>query len=158
MSASHSAEGPSGLSLGALGNKCRRTRNKIRKSEAKPIRTVRACCYIGPSSMPFSSRHSSPADMRSFPATPARVDLSRVRWDYALPILTLHLLALLALVPWFFSWTGLIAFQGGICFFGQLGIPIGYHRLLTHRSFRVPKWLERCFVFVALCCGQNTPA
>lgn len=91
-------------------------------------------------------------------AARARVDLSRVRWDYLLPILTLHLLALLAFVPWFFSWTGLIAFAVGIAFFGQLGIPICYHRLLTHHSFRVPKWLERFFVTLALCCGQSTPA
>lgn len=81
-----------------------------------------------------------------------------VRWDYLVPILTMHLLALLVMVPWLFSWTGLIAFVLGVNVFGQLGVPIGYHRLLTHRSFRVPKWLERSFVTMALCCGQNTPA
>jgi fatty-acid desaturase len=81
-----------------------------------------------------------------------------VRWDYVAPILGMHLLALLAFVPWFFSWTGFVAFALGINIFGQLGVPIGYHRLLTHRSFCVPKWLERSFVTIALCCGQNTPA
>lgn len=90
--------------------------------------------------------------------TAARIDLRRVRWDYVAPILALHLLALLALMPWFFSWTGLIAFVVGVNFFGQLGIPIGYHRLLTHRSFQVPTWLERSFVGLALCCAQGTPA
>ena len=84
--------------------------------------------------------------------------LERVRWDYLVPILSLHLLALLAFVPWLFSWTGLIAFVLGVNFFGQLGVPIGYHRLLTHRSFQVPTWLERSFVVLALCNGQNTPA
>lgn len=91
-------------------------------------------------------------------ATATRIDPHRVRWDYLGPILGLHLLALLALVPWFFSWTGLIAFAAGVSFFGQLGIPIGYHRLLTHRSFRVGKRLERFFVTMALCSAQNTPA
>ncbi len=81
-----------------------------------------------------------------------------LRWDYLLPLLTLHLLALLACVPWLFSWTGVIALFVGVSVFGQLGVPICYHRLLTHRSFRVPKWLERSFVTMALCCGQNTPA
>jgi fatty-acid desaturase len=85
-------------------------------------------------------------------------DFGRVRWDYIAPILTLHLLALLALAPWFFSWTGVVLLVIGVNVFGQLGVPIGYHRLLTHRSFRTPKWLERCFVTLALCCGQNTPA
>ena len=84
--------------------------------------------------------------------------LDRVRWDYLVPISSLHVLALLVFVPWLFSWTGLIAFVLGINFFGQLGVPIGYHRLLTHRSFQVPTWLERSFVVLALCCGQNTPA
>ena len=51
-----------------------------------------------------------------------------------------HALALLA--PWFFSWSAL-----GICIFlcwlsGSLGIGLGYHRLLTHRGFVVPKPLE----------------
>jgi stearoyl-CoA desaturase (delta-9 desaturase) len=87
-------------------------------------------------------------------ANPAR----RIRWDYAVPLVILHLLALLVAVPWLFSWTGLICFQVGITLFGQLGVPIGYHRLLTHRSFQVPKWLERTFVTIALCCAQNTPA
>ena len=25
---------------------------------------------------------------------------------------------------------------------GSLGVGLGYHRLLTHRSFKAPKWLE----------------
>lgn len=86
------------------------------------------------------------------------LDRGQVRWDYLVPILAMHLLVLLVLIPWFFSWTGLVAFVLGVNVFGQLGVPIGYHRLLTHRSFRVPKWLERSFVTMALCCGQNTPA
>ena len=86
------------------------------------------------------------------------IDRGRVRWDYLVPILGMHLLALFALVPWFFSWTGVLSFVLGVNVFGQLGVPIGYHRLLTHRSFRVPKWLERSFVTFALCSGQNTPA
>ena len=86
------------------------------------------------------------------------IDRGRLRWDYLLPLAAMHLLALLAAAPWCFSWTGVIAFALGVSVFGQLGVPIGYHRLLTHRSFRTPKWLERSFVTVALCCGQNTPA
>lgn len=88
----------------------------------------------------------------------ASIDRGRVRWDYVAPIASLHLLALLAIVPWLFSWTGLICLALGVNVFGQLGVPIGYHRLLAHRSFCVPKWLERSFVMLALCCGMNTPA
>jgi fatty-acid desaturase len=89
---------------------------------------------------------------------PASVEGGIFRWDYALPIVAIHLLALLAIVPWLFSWTGVIVMLLGVTVFGQLGVPICYHRLLTHRSFRVSKWLERSFVTMALCCAQDSPA
>lgn len=88
----------------------------------------------------------------------ARPDLRRIDWFYAPWIVGYHLLALLAFVPWFFSWTGVIL--GAICLyvFGGLGISLCYHRLLTHRSFECPKWLEYTWVVLAVCCVQDTPA
>ena len=51
-----------------------------------------------------------------------------------------HVLALAAL--FFFSWKALAAFVV-LWIFGQnVGIAIGYHRLLTHRGYAVPRWLE----------------
>lgn len=81
-----------------------------------------------------------------------------IRWDYGIFFVTLHLLALVALLPWFFSWAGLVAFLVGVLVFGQLAIPIGYHRLLSHRSFRSPKWFERTLATLAMCTAQETPA
>ncbi|MGK7938248.1 MAG: acyl-CoA desaturase [Xenococcaceae cyanobacterium] len=51
-----------------------------------------------------------------------------------------HILALLA--PWFFSWSalGVMVFLHWLT--GSIGICLGYHRLLTHRSLQVPQWLE----------------
>lgn len=89
---------------------------------------------------------------------PRSVSRGTFRWVYFLPIATIHLLALLVLVPWLFSWTGVLLYFFGINVVGQLGVPVCYHRQLTHRSFRTPKWLERCFVGIALCNGQETPA
>jgi fatty-acid desaturase len=77
--------------------------------------------------------------------------------EYAIPIALLHALSLLIFVPWLFSWTGLILGLVGIHFYGCLGINICYHRMLTHRSVRAPKWFERVLVFIALCCLQDTP-
>jgi len=91
-------------------------------------------------------------------APPSQVDLTRINWSYAGTFLALHLLTLLCFVPWFFSWIGFIAFFLGVVLFGQLAIPIGYHRLLTHRSFRTPKWFERTLATLAMCAGQETPA
>ncbi|MCI0629754.1 MAG: fatty acid desaturase [Phycisphaerales bacterium] len=88
---------------------------------------------------------------------PATV-VHRIVWVYAVPITLIHLLALAAVLPWLFSWTGLITMLLGVHFIGHLGINIGYHRLLTHRSFRVPRWLEYTFVLLALFCLQDTPA
>ena len=54
-----------------------------------------------------------------------------------------HILAVVALFH--FSWKG-VAVACGLWFIsGSLGIGIGYHRLLTHRGFRCPKWLEYFF-------------
>jgi len=95
-------------------------------------------------------------------ARPDRLELpsavtGRIVWRYALPIVTVHALALLALAPWLFSWTGVVLLVTGIYFYGGLGINIAYHRMLTHRSFKAPLWLERCLVFVALCCMEDAP-
>lgn len=78
-------------------------------------------------------------------------------WDYSISFVLVHLIALLVFWPWLFSWTGVLAFLVGFKI-GQFGIPICYHRLLTHRSFRTPKWLERTWVVCALCQMQDTPA
>ena len=68
-----------------------------------------------------------------------------------------HLLALLACIPWLFSWPGLGLALAGTYVFGTLGINIGFHRLLTHRGFECPKWLERSLTFLGACCWQGTP-
>jgi fatty-acid desaturase len=87
---------------------------------------------------------------------PDTIVKGKIRWSYALPILSLHLLALLAVLPWFFSWTGVILMVLGVHLFGQ-AINLCYHRILTHRSAVLPKWLEHFFVLVALCCMEDTP-
>ncbi|KVH98036.1 hypothetical protein Ccrd_023745, partial [Cynara cardunculus var. scolymus] len=38
--------------------------------------------------------------------------------------------------------------------FTGLGVTLGYHRLLTHRSFKIPKWLEYFFVYCGVHGGQ----
>ena len=81
----------------------------------------------------------------------------RIVWRYAVPITVIHLLAVAACLPWLFSWTGVVLLVTGIYFYGGLGINIAYHRMLTHRSFKCPLWLERFLVLVALCCMEDAP-
>jgi len=89
---------------------------------------------------------------------PNTVVAGRVDWPYAVSFALYHALALLALVPWLFSWTGLTICLLGTYVFGTLGINLCYHRLLTHRSFTCPKWLEHTLAIVGVCCLQDTPA
>ena len=69
-----------------------------------------------------------------------------------------HLVALLAFLPWLFSWTGMMLAILGVYVFGNLGINLYYHRLLTHRGLVVPRWLECVLGVIGVCCMQDTPA
>ena len=89
---------------------------------------------------------------------PAAVDRTRLVWPYTITVVIYHLAALLAVLPWFFSWTGLILAAIGVFVFGSLGINLGYHRLLTHRGFACPKFLEHSFAVLGVCSMQDTPA
>jgi len=81
----------------------------------------------------------------------------KIVWRYAVPITVIHVLALLVFVPWLFSWTGIILVIIGLYFYGSFGVNMGYHRLLAHRAFKCPTWVERSLVFIALCCMEDTP-
>jgi len=65
----------------------------------------------------------------------------RPNWGPMFGIIGIHLAALLAFWPAMFTWKALLtalALQA-VC---GMGITIGFHRLLTHRSFRCSKGLE----------------
>jgi fatty-acid desaturase len=98
---------------------------------------------------------------------PSPVIPYKLNWTYALTIACVHMLGIAILVallfagpglrPYLFSWTALVIFVFGIHVFGQ-GVTIGYHRLLTHRSFKTPKWVEYVFATLGMCCMEDTPA
>ncbi|MGB7416724.1 MAG: fatty acid desaturase [Thermosynechococcaceae cyanobacterium] len=67
----------------------------------------------------------------------------------------IHALALLA--PCFFSWSALGLALGLHWLFGSIGICLGYHRLLSHRSFRVPRWLEYSIALLGALALQGGP-
>ena len=60
-------------------------------------------------------------------------------------MLVMHVLAGVALLPQFWSVgsvsTLLILYWVTAC----LGVTLGYHRLLAHKSFQLPTWLARFF-------------
>jgi stearoyl-CoA desaturase (delta-9 desaturase) len=88
------------------------------------------------------------------PASTTPFQINRI---YVVTIVVMHLLALLALHPYFFSWIGFFTMLMGIHVFGQ-GITIGYHRLLTHRSFKTKPWVEHLIAILGICCMEDSPA
>ena len=76
-------------------------------------------------------------------------------WTTAAFFGIIHGLALLA--PWFFSWSALGAAIFLHWLFGSIGICLGYHRMLTHRSFQVPSWLEYAIATIGALALQGGP-
>jgi len=70
----------------------------------------------------------------------------RINWITTIVMGLFHVLAIVALFFW--SWQNVIAFFVMYFLAINLGIGVAYHRLLTHRGFRTPKWLE---YFVTAC-------
>jgi stearoyl-CoA desaturase (delta-9 desaturase) len=69
---------------------------------------------------------------------------------------TIHLLAIPAF--FMFSWKNLIVMLVLNWVVGGLGVGLGYHRLLTHRSFRAPKWLEYFLTSLGTMSVQDGPS
>ncbi len=78
-------------------------------------------------------------------------------WDYRtiLVLLTVHAGALLA--PFTFTWSALLVALA-LYVATAMGITLGYHRLLTHQSYRARPWLARLIVFCASQSAQAGPA
>jgi stearoyl-CoA desaturase (delta-9 desaturase) len=78
-----------------------------------------------------------------------------LNWFTVIFFASVHLLALLA--PWFFSWSALGVTLFLHWLFGSIGICLGYHRLLSHRSFQVPQWLEYAIALIGALALQGGP-
>ncbi len=78
-------------------------------------------------------------------------------WNIILYMAFIHSVALLAFSPSFFSWKaiGIAAFLYWVT--AGIGITLGYHRLLTHRSFETPQWLEYIIIFCGALACQGGP-
>ncbi|BAY88724.1 MULTISPECIES: acyl-CoA desaturase [unclassified Tolypothrix] len=92
---------------------------------------------------------------KSLAFAPEQQTSLRLSWTNVVFFGTVHALALLA--PWFFSWSalGIMLFLHWL--FGSIGICLGYHRLLSHRSFQVPKWLEYAIAIIGALALQGGP-
>ena len=76
----------------------------------------------------------------------AAKDQLGVNWANVIFLIVAHVAAVAALFFW--SWPALITAIVLYWVGGSLGIGMGYHRLLTHRGYKVPKPVE---YFLAIC-------
>jgi len=84
-------------------------------------------------------------------ATATRPARNSIAWPSAIWVGFLHVGALLAFVPGFFTWQALAVCVVMHWLMGGIGICMCYHRLLTHRSFTPrPKAVE--YVLTAIGC------
>lgn len=68
------------------------------------------------------------------------VNKSTLNWGSSFFLLVFHIGAIAALFMWSWKAIAVSAFLWWVS--GSFGIGMGYHRLLTHRGYKVPKWLE----------------
>ncbi len=79
-----------------------------------------------------------------------------INWKNLSIVITFHLLTIPAF--FLFSWQNFAVMLIGNWIVGSLGIGLGYHRLLTHRSFKAPKWLEYTLtIFGAMAIQDDAP-
>lgn len=87
----------------------------------------------------------------------ASAEVGKWYWDKAVIawMTAIHIIAITA-IP-FMSVDNLIAC--GVMYFvtGCLGITLCFHRLLTHRTYSLPKWLERIFATCGVLALQGSP-
>jgi sn-1 stearoyl-lipid 9-desaturase len=79
----------------------------------------------------------------------------RPKWSVIFFLTIVHFGAIFAFLPSNFSWraVALAVFFHWVT--GGLGITLGWHRLVTHRSFQTPKWLEYFFVLCGVLSCQG---
>lgn len=79
----------------------------------------------------------------------------RIVWRDLFIIISFHILIIPAI--FYFSWTNLAILLVGHWLVNGLGISLGYHRLLTHRSFKTPKWMEYFLTILGTMAVQSEP-
>eukprot|EP01018_Ginkgo_biloba_P018111 Gb_14279 [translate_table: standard] len=77
--------------------------------------------------------------------------------DMVVAGVTVAMHALCLLAPFTFTWKAFGVFVGLYIVTGLLGITLSYHRNLSHRSFKLPKWLEYVFAYCGAQAMQGDP-
>lgn len=84
-----------------------------------------------------------------------RFEKHGIAWGVVVGLVLIHAAAAV-LGAWFFSWWGVLAFIAMSAFTGMVGITAGYHRLITHQSFKTYRPVRWAFAIVGSMAGQGT--
>ncbi|HXW16916.1 MAG TPA: fatty acid desaturase [Candidatus Acidoferrales bacterium] len=93
-------------------------------------------------------------DLGDLRASKAEED-NTINWVTASVMVIFHILAVAAL--FFFTWNGLFIALFLWWLSASVGIGMGYHRLLTHRGYKVPRWVEYCLTVFATLALEGGP-
>ncbi|WP_299739113.1 fatty acid desaturase [uncultured Roseobacter sp.] len=98
------------------------------------------------------------ATERVVPESRTNAEQGTIRWDakksiWFFTMLTGGIFAIL----WTPSWSGFIIFLGTTAITVCAGHSVGMHRLLIHKAFQTPKWLEYILVWLGTLVGMAGP-
>jgi sn-1 stearoyl-lipid 9-desaturase len=78
-------------------------------------------------------------------------------WGTIIYMAAIHLVASLAFFPNNFNWEAVGIAFALYCMTAGVGITLGFHRLVSHRSFETPKLIEYCLIFCGTLACQGGP-
>lgn len=78
-------------------------------------------------------------------------------WTTVIYFSLIHIVALFAFLPGNFSWGAVGVFLLLHWITGGVGVTLGFHRLVSHRSFDAPKWVEYILIFCGTLACQGGP-
>lgn len=81
-----------------------------------------------------------------------------LRWQVIIWLTFFHAMAAFALWPRLFTWSGLVICLALCWISGGLGVSLGYHRLLTHGSFKCSPWLRHTLTVLGCLTLQGNPS
>ena len=79
---------------------------------------------------------------------------TQLRWNIILWMVFVHVAAIVALP--YVNATNLVALAV-LYPVTAIGVTLGYHRMMSHKSFKAPKWLERTLITIATLSVQGGP-
>jgi len=91
------------------------------------------------------------------PLEKRHIKVKDLDWPVVIFIALTHVGCAFAFMPQFFTWSGLLVAAVLTWMTAGLGITLCYHRLLTHRSFKTPKWFEYFLTLLGCLTWQGGP-